>query len=73
MTEKNGNTGAHADLITPEEAGRRMGFSRSHVYALATRKEIPSIKFGNAVRFDPRDVEAYIEAHRRGTTTGDAA
>jgi excisionase family DNA binding protein len=48
--------------------------SRPHVYTLATAGAIRSIKFGRAVRFDPKDVERFIRDHRReGATPKDAA
>jgi hypothetical protein len=32
---------------------------------MATVGSLPSIKFGKAVRFDPKDVEQFIQEHRR--------
>jgi excisionase family DNA binding protein len=54
------------ELQSPAEVARRLGMSRSHVYHLATVGALPSIKFGKAVRFDPKDVERFIRDHRRG-------
>ena len=53
-------------LLSPGKVAELLGLSKPHVYNLAKSGEIPSIKFGRAVRFDPGDVEAFIEAHRRG-------
>ena len=52
-------------LVSPAVTAVRLGLSRPRVYALAAAGEIPSIKFGRAVRFDPEDVERYIQKHRR--------
>ena len=54
-------------LLSAAEVGLRWNLSRSRVYALASSGELPSIKLKGAVRFDPRDVQEYIESHRRKT------
>jgi DNA binding domain, excisionase family len=56
------------ELQSPAEVARRLGMSRSNVYHLATVGTLPSIKFGKAVRFDPKDVENFIREHRRRKT-----
>ena len=61
-------------LLCADEVGKRLGFSKQQVYALATAGDLPSIKFGRAVRFDTEDVEKFIREHRReGATPKDAA
>ncbi len=60
------SAGGRLGLLTPGETALALGLSRSRVYALAAAGDIPSVKYGRAVRFDPKDVEAYITAHRRG-------
>ena len=61
-------------LLCADEVGKRLCFSKQQVYALAAAGDLPSIKFGRAVRFEPEDVEAYIQEHRReGATPKDAA
>ncbi len=57
------------ELQSPAEVARRLGMSRSNVYHLATVGVLPSIKFGKAVRFDPKEVDAFIRDHRRGKGT----
>lgn len=54
-----------AGLLRADGVGKMLGFSKQRVYALAADGDIPSIKFGRAVRFDPEDVERYIQKHRR--------
>jgi excisionase family DNA binding protein len=53
-------------LLSPADVAARLGLSRPHVYTLAAAGKIRSIKFGRAVRFDPKDVERFIRDHRRG-------
>jgi excisionase family DNA binding protein len=56
-------------LLSPAEVAARLGLSRPHIYTLAAAGKIRSIKFGRAVRFDPKDVERFIREHRRWKTT----
>ena len=60
-------------LLSPAEVAERLGLSRPHVYTLAAAGKIRSIKFGKAVRFDPKDVERFIREHRREAPPKDAA
>lgn len=56
-------------LLVAEDVAHTLNLTRQHVYVLAASGQLPSIKFGGgrgSVRFDPKDVEAFIEAHRRG-------
>jgi len=53
-------------LVPISAVARQLGLSKPHVYNLAKSGELPSIKFGKAVRFDPKDVERFIREHRRG-------
>jgi excisionase family DNA binding protein len=55
------------ELQSPAEVARRLRMSRSNVYHLAGIGALPSIKFGKAVRFDPADVDRFIQDHRRKT------
>lgn len=52
-------------LVPISAVARQLGLSKPLVYYLAKRGELPSIKFGKAVRFDLKDVEEYIREHRR--------
>ncbi len=61
-------TKAGQALLSPLQVAERLGVSRSYVYTAAASGELRSIKLGKALRFEPRDVEAFIEAHRRGQT-----
>lgn len=61
------------ELLSPAEVAARLGLSRAHVYTMATAGKIRSIKFGRAVRFDPKDVERFIREHRREGATAKGA
>ena len=67
-------TDSKRELLSPADVAARLGLSRAHIYTLAAAGNIRSIKFGRAVRFDPKDVERFIREHRReGATPKDAA
>lgn len=52
-------------LLTVPELARRLRISRGRTYVLLSRGDIPKIMVGGAIRIDSRDVEAYLEGHRR--------
>jgi len=41
-----------------------LGISRTLVYDLARRGKLPSYRFGDAIRFEPADVQAFKEAEQ---------
>jgi len=56
-------------LLVAEDVAHTLNLTRQHVYVLAASGQLPSIKLRGgrgSVRFDPKDVEAFIKAHRRG-------
>lgn len=52
-------------LLSPGKVAVLLGFSKPHVYTLAKSGELPSVKFGRAVRFEESAVEQFIQEHRR--------
>jgi excisionase family DNA binding protein len=53
------------ELLSPRRVSEILGISKSHVYKMAKKGELPSIQFGRVVRFHPEDVDAFIKEHRR--------
>lgn len=53
-----------ATLLKLSEAAARLGTSERHLRDLWARREISAIKIGRLVRFDPADIDKYIESHR---------
>jgi excisionase family DNA binding protein len=52
-------------LITAKEAAAIMGISAGAVYDLAApRGPLPCYRFGGALRFDPADVDTYMQSCR---------
>lgn len=51
-------------LLDWARSAERLGITERHLRLLWQRREIAAIKVGRAVRFDPIDLDAYIQAHR---------
>lgn len=47
-------------LLTPTQAAKYLGVSRSTFYTLRIRR----VKVGTASRYDVQDLDAFIEAHK---------
>lgn len=43
-----------------------LGVEIRHVRRLVQERRIPFIKWGHLLRFDPVDIEAWIDSHRHG-------
>ncbi len=56
-------------LFTVKEAACYLAVSVATVYGWVWQRRIPFVKIGRAVRFDPRDLEAFIEASKQGYNT----
>ena len=54
-----------AGLLTVQEAARFLAVSVSTLYGWVWQRRIPFVKIGRALRFDPRDLEAFIEANKQ--------
>lgn len=52
-------------LITSAQAADRLGVSQRMVWELAKRGDLPVVKIGRAVRFDPLDIEQFVAAAKR--------
>lgn len=60
-----GNT---KEVLTSEEAARYMGFSRSHLYKLTMRREIPHFKpTGKYVYFSRAELDQWMQNNRIAT------
>lgn len=56
---------AGESLLRISDIVRRLQLSRNQVYKITRTGELPSVRFGTAIRFVPEDVERYIQAHRK--------
>ncbi len=57
--------GTTIELIGIEAVARRLGVTVRHVRRLVSEERIPFIKWGHLLRFDPADIESWIDGRRR--------
>ena len=60
-------------LLTARQVAEQLAVSQRFVYDLAARGELPVVRLGGAVRFEPQDVEAYRTSCRSTGTRQSAA
>ena len=53
-------------LLDISEVSRILGVPKSWLYERTRRGEIPHLKMGKYVRFDPREIEKFVQKMRRG-------
>ena len=58
-----GRTGSEL-LINVEEAARRLGIGRSHIYRYIESGRLRSVRLGRSRRVSPRDLETFVDQIR---------
>ncbi len=56
-------------LLDSSELARMLGITERHVRRLVMERRIPFVKVGRFVRFDPRDIEQWLQAAKVPTVT----
>lgn len=51
-------------LIKPSEAAAMLAISARTLWALTASGDLAAVRFGRAVRYDPADLRAWIEAKK---------
>lgn len=51
-------------LLTVQEAAQYLAISVSTLYGWVWQRRIPFVKVGRAVRFDPAELESFVDANR---------
>ena len=54
-------------LFTSKEAAKALCISERTLYALAKAGEIPAVRVGRAVRYDPADLRAWVESAKKNS------
>jgi excisionase family DNA binding protein len=54
-------------LLTPKEAAKALSISDRTLWALTDRGEIPVMRIGRSVRYDPRSLSRWIEENQSAT------
>ena len=53
--------------VTVAEAARSTGFSENYIRLLMSRRALPCVRVGRAVRLLVRDLEEFLREHRQGS------
>lgn len=54
-----------SELVDLDWVVRRLGTTDRHVYSLVAGREIPHLKVGGRLRFDPEAIEQWLRANTR--------
>ncbi len=57
-------TRVEGELVDIEWVARRLGVSVRHVRRLVAERRIPYLKWGHLLRFDPLEIEGWIDGAR---------
>ncbi len=52
-------------LLTIAEVAEYLGVTERHIRRLVAERRIPFVKWGHLLRFDPVEIDAWIDAARR--------
>lgn len=59
-------------LLTPDEAAQRLGVSRD-TFDRHVRDHVPHVRIGRLLKYDPRDLDAWLDEQKAGSSSGAAA
>lgn len=62
------NKNANGPLLTARQAAAALAISARKLWSLTNIGDVPSVRIGRAVRYDPADLAAWIDAHKVGGT-----
>jgi excisionase family DNA binding protein len=57
-------TDLQPDLIDLPTLARRLGVNQRHIRRLVSERRIPFVKWGHLLRFDPAEIDAWIDHAR---------
>ena len=52
-------------LMEIDQIAEYLGVSVRHIRRLVAEQRIPYIKWGSKLHFDPEDIDAWVDQHRR--------
>ena len=59
------HTTAKRSLIDLPALAERLGVNHRHIRRLVAERRVPFVKWGHLLRFDPEEIEAWIDDARR--------
>ena len=60
---------AAEQLLDIAAVARRLGVGERHVRRLVFERRIPYLKWGRLIRFDPKDLERWLDGQRQDVAT----
>ncbi|HEX8912801.1 MAG TPA: helix-turn-helix domain-containing protein [Humisphaera sp.] len=54
-------TSPHPFLLPPPDAARALGVSERTLFSLTKRGDLPAVRIGRSVRYDPADLRVFVE------------
>ncbi|WP_229022912.1 helix-turn-helix domain-containing protein [Actinomarinicola tropica] len=57
----------HHALIDLPAVAERLGVNERHIRRLVAERRIPFLKWGHLLRFDPDEIDRWLESARRGS------
>ena len=54
-------------LLKPADAAKALSISESKLWSMTAGREIPCVRIGRAVRYDPADLRAWIDSQKQWT------
>lgn len=52
-------------LMTIDQLTERLGITKRHARRLVAERRVPYLKVGKLMRFDPAEIAAWLDRHRR--------
>ena len=65
MTENNTSIDDSGRLLSIVQVSQQLGVSVKTLYGWVCLRQIPYVKMGRLVKFDPRDISKWIETKKR--------
>lgn len=53
-------------LMRLRDVAKALALSQRVLWAATKAGRLPVIRFGRSIRYDPKDVAAFVDAHRKG-------
>jgi excisionase family DNA binding protein len=69
MTAQNDVLEPDADLLTVRELAKQLKVSASWIYKSSERGQIPCVRIGALIRFEPRAIQAWLAERRSASLT----
>ncbi len=65
ITPNNPNPDSNDQLLTIAQVAHRLNVEVRHIRRLVHERRIPYIKWGHLLRFDPNELQKWIDEYRR--------